>query len=92
MAGLQLSGYGRHSSTVRLELRAQGQSFQLAAIGPHSIVPRDPIELEPCEGEIYMDVDGETVMWPVHMKYGAVPFAASIEIESRGDIQRPQTR
>ena len=91
MATLQLSGYERFSSTVRLELHADGRVFNLAGIGPNEIIPRDTIDLNPCDAEIFMDVDGQSFVWSVTLNHGAVPFDGIIEIEPRGEIRRMST-
>lgn len=80
-----ISGY---SANVSLELRAQGQSFGLATIGPQSVTARTPIQLDACDAEIVMIVDGRGVSWPVRLPNGAVPFDNMIETIPRGEMVR----
>ena len=74
--------YARFSSDVRLELRADGRAFDLAAIGPNDVTPRMPMDLPPCDGEIIMVVDGQPVSWMVRIKHGAVPFDRTVQVDS----------
>lgn len=79
----------RHfSAEVRLELRASGEVFDLAGIGPAEFVPRHPLDLPACNAEIVMFVDGTGFLWPVRLPQGAVPFEKTVRTESRGDMQR----
>jgi hypothetical protein len=88
MMQIQLSGYSKFSSTVRLELHTDGRVIGLASIGPDEVIPREAVELSPCDAHVFMDVDGQTFVWPVTVPHGAVPFESAIEIHSRGDIER----
>ena len=85
---LQLFDYAKFSSTVRLELHAEGRIFSLASIGPDDIVLRNGTELSPGDANVFMDVDGQSFLWPVVLTHGAVPFERVEEIRTRGDIQR----
>jgi hypothetical protein len=80
--------YPRFCSSVRLELRAEGRSFDLAAIGPNDIIPREPLDLPTCDADVVMDVDGQQFLWRVHLKNGAVPFDQIVKAESLGDVER----
>lgn len=75
-------GYRHFSADVQLELRAAGRSCELAAIGPHEITLREPIDLPPCDAEIVMTVDGEPTHWKVRLVNGAVPFDRVVATES----------
>ncbi len=85
---LQLSNYQHFSSNVRLELRAAGQSFDLAGVGRNELIPRHGIELEPCVGEVHMNVDGQIFIWPVRLEHGSVPFDDTIPVQKMGEVQR----
>ena len=61
----------RYSAEVRLTLALGEQSIPLAQISPDWIVLRDPIELEPCCGEVVATVDGKERRWPVELTEGA---------------------
>lgn len=73
---------------MQLALHANGQSFDLASIGPHDVVLRNPIELESCLAEVVMDVDGDRFIWPVHLPAGAVPFDRMIATVPHGEMRR----
>jgi len=81
----EVSGY---SASVHLELRAQGLTFGLATIGPRSVTARTPIQLDACDADVVMFVDGRGVSWPVRLPNGAVPFDNMIETIPRGDMVR----
>lgn len=80
--------YVGHSASVRLELRVRGETFDLASIGPHEVTPRTPLELDACEADIVMFVDGSGYLWPVRLPHGAFPFDRTIETAPRGEMQR----
>lgn len=80
--------YKHFSSDVRLELRVEGQTIDLAGVGPNDIVPRHPLELAPCDGEVVMTIDGERLMWRVRLDNGAVPFDKIIDTTPLGDVVR----
>lgn len=82
---IQQKGY---SAEVRLELRANGQVFDLAGIGPNKFVPRVPIELPMCDAEVVMFIDGTGYLWPVRLPNGAVPFDRTVPTSPRGEMQR----
>jgi hypothetical protein len=83
-----LADYPRFSSVVRLALHANGQSFDLASIGPNEVIARTPIELEACHADVVMDVDGDRFIWPVRLPRGAVPFDRAIATQPNGEMQR----
>ena len=76
------------SAEVRLELRASGQVYDLASIGPNQFVPRYPLDLPSCDAEVVMFVDGSGFLWPVRLPNGAVPFEKVISTSPRGHMQR----
>jgi hypothetical protein len=84
----QLAQQRGYSAEVRLELRANGNVFDLASIGPNRFVPRHPLELPSCDAEILMFIDGTGFLWPVRLPNGAVPFEKSISTSPRGEMQR----
>lgn len=84
--------YEQFSATVRLALHAQGRTYDLASIGPDEIVPRTPLELESCDADIVMDVDGDRFIWPVHLPRGAVPFDRAIATIPCGEMRRIPAR
>lgn len=88
MTVLHLSGYDRFSANVQLELHAEGGVFDLAGIGPNEIISRTGIDLNPCDAELQMTVDGRKFIWPITVVNGAVPFERAIQIVPRGEIQR----
>jgi hypothetical protein len=70
-----------YSSNVELYLIVGKESWELAAIGPDSIrLRQDGIDLDPCEGEVVMIVDGKERRWDVVLKHGAVPYETTIAI------------
>ena len=70
-----------YSSNVALYLIAGDESWKLASIGPSYVTLRDNgIELDPCEAQILMIVDGYERRWNVFLKNGAVPFEPDIQI------------
>ncbi len=79
------------SSVVRLSLHANGESFDLASIGPAEITPRQPIDLPKCNADVVMDVDGDRFVWPVCLPSGAVPFDRTIKTRSNGEMRRSQS-
>lgn len=78
----------RVSAEVRLELRACGQVYDLASIGPNQLIPRHPLDLPSCDAEVVMFVDRSGFLWPVRLPNGAVPFEKAILTSPRGDMQR----
>ncbi len=80
--------YRNFSAEVRLQLRADNRSFDLASIGPNEFIPRQPLELAACDAEVVMFIDGTQFLWPVRLPHGAVPFDSKIMTESRGCMQR----
>lgn len=79
------------SSVVRLSLHANGESFDLASIGPAEITPRQPIDLPKCNADVVMDVDGDRFVWPVCLPSGAVPFDRTIKTKSNGEMRRSES-
>jgi hypothetical protein len=70
-----------YSSYVELYLIVGEESWELAAIGPDSITLRHGgIDLDPCQGEVVMLVDGKERRWDVVLKHGAVPYETTIPI------------
>ena len=70
-----------YSSNVELYLIVGDESWNLAQIGPDHVTARDNgIELDPCEAQILMIVDGSERRWNVFLKNGAVPFEPDIQI------------
>ncbi len=63
-------------------------SFGLVTIGPQSVTAREPIQLDACDAEVVMVVDGRGVSWPVRLPNGAVPFDSMIETTPRGEMVR----
>jgi hypothetical protein len=59
-----------YSAAVRLRLEAEGQSFELAQIGPEKVILRAPASLPPCRAEVVMDVDDFTRRWLVALPEG----------------------
>ena len=77
-----------YSAEVRLELRADGRIFDLASVGPNRFIPREPLELDACDAEVAMLVDGDLFVWPVRLPHGALPFDKSVLTQSRGEMQK----
>jgi len=84
----QIPDYSMFSSVIRLSLHANGETFELASIGPKLVVPRKPIELPQCDADVVMDVDGESFIWPVKLPSGAVPFDREIATLANGNMRR----
>jgi hypothetical protein len=76
------------SAEVRIELRIEGKTHELAGVETRFCVPRHQLELPACNAEILMTVDGDVFMWPVTLPHGAVPFQREIPIAPRGEMQR----
>jgi len=55
MSALNLKESG-YSVDIRVQLYVSGHVLPIAQLGPDFLVPRDPIEHSPCEGEIAMSV------------------------------------
>jgi hypothetical protein len=72
-----------YSADVRLYLVVGERSWRLSAIGPDHFVPREPIELQPCQGEIVMTVDREERRWDVVLIDGVVPFDTVVRTRQR---------
>lgn len=70
----------------------EGHAFQLASIGPSEIVFREPTDLQACDAEVVMFVDGAEFRWPVRLDNGAVPFDREAYISSRGELVRIAAR
>lgn len=70
-----------YSSSVTLHLVVGGRSWELASIGPDYVTLRNGgIELDRCQGQIVMLIDGEERRWDVLLKDGAVPYEPTIRI------------
>jgi hypothetical protein len=50
-----------------MSLAVNGHNFAIAALGPHSLVLRDPIDHPPAEAEITMSIDGSKRRWRVEL-------------------------
>jgi hypothetical protein len=85
MSAAQRQGY---STEVRLELRVNGKVFDIARVGPNSFVPREPMELDVCDAEVAMFVDGELFLWPVRLPHGVCPFEKNVKTIALGEMQR----
>ena len=66
MATLQ-NGY---SSYVRLELRLNGQTLQVAQVAPDWCIVVDAIDYPPCDAELVMYVDDHRRTWQVKLPGG----------------------
>jgi len=55
-----------------------GQTVELAKMGPKSVTLTSPIEANPCEASIVMKIDGRTHRWTIPLPLGAVPFETDI--------------
>jgi hypothetical protein len=69
-----------YSPEVKLTLLANGQTISLSRLGPDYVVPRSPLELPVCRGEVVMSLDGQETRWNVQLMNGAVPFEERIGI------------
>lgn len=76
------------SAEVRLELRVEGQTHELAGVGSKFCIPRQQLDLPACNADILMTVDGDLFSWPVRLPHGAVPFQHEIPVAFRGEMQR----
>ncbi len=63
-----------YSAEVRLWLEARGEVFPLAQIGPGHVVFRQGVELEPCDGEVVMTIDGRERRWMVTIAEPVTPI------------------
>ena len=73
---------------MRLELRAEGKVYDLASVGPNRIIPRDHLEIDACDAEVAMIVDGELFIWPVRLPHGAYPIDRKVVTTPRGEMRR----
>ena len=74
-----------YSSHVQLRLIVGDLSWDLAKIGPDHVVLREDanIELDECDAEIVMTVDGAERRWNVVLKNGIVPFDTQVKTVNR---------
>lgn len=72
-----------YSPDIRLRLEADGRSWPVSKLGPDHFVPSQEIELQPCNGQIVMSIDGEEHIWKVRLLHGAVPFDETVSITYR---------
>jgi len=72
-----------YSSDVRLRLEADGRSWPLAKLGPDHFVPSEQFELQPCDAEIVMTVDGAERRWKVRIPEGVCIFKSATRISHR---------
>lgn len=72
-----------YSAEITLSLEVNGHAWPLAMIGPDSFVPKQPIQLDPCDAEIVMTIDGKERRWPVRLIDGATPFDKDVRISDR---------
>ena len=61
-----------HSADVSIELALAKESHRVAATGPDYVVLSEPVDLEPCDGELIMTVDGRVHRWRLRLPMGAV--------------------
>ena len=73
----------RYSADVRLWFVLGEARFPLAQIGPHHIVFGESLELDACDGEVVMEVDGWARRWPVTLTDAVVPFDPSVRVRVR---------
>ena len=59
-----------HSPRVRVELAVNGTVFDLAQVGPERGYVREPKDLPPCDGELTVYVDDETIRRRVRLLDG----------------------
>lgn len=63
-----------YSPYIRITLCIGDKSWRVERTGPGYIVPRDNLEIGPCDAELVMSLDGQENRSPVHLPNGAVPF------------------
>ncbi len=80
--------YGQFSAEVRIELRAEGETFSLSSIGPNELILREASDIAICDAEIVMHVDGEEFRWSIHLPGGTVPFSEEVFFEPLGRMVR----
>jgi hypothetical protein len=59
-----------HSAVVRMELRLNGHILPIAQLGPDFLVPANPVDQPPAEGEIALSIDGQESRWSVWLDDG----------------------
>ena len=69
-----------HSSVVTLELRAGSLRVPLAQVAHNFAIPREAIELPPCDAEILMTIDGNLTRMPVRLRNGSSTSQRRIDL------------
>ncbi|MDB5386473.1 MAG: hypothetical protein JWM11_2119 [Planctomycetaceae bacterium] len=59
-----------HSAIVTMELYAGNVRVPLAQLGPDFAIPVEAVELQPCEAEIVMTIDGVMTRMRVFLQDG----------------------
>ena len=67
---MSTSSSNGYSPKVRVELAINGTIFDLAQVGPERGYVRKPQDLPPCDGELTVYVDDETIRRRVHLLDG----------------------
>lgn len=83
--------YRHFSAEVRLELHANGQTFDLWSIGPSEIILFEGQDICAGDAEIAVFVDGSEFRWPIRLPNGAVPFSTDVFIVPRGPMKPVET-
>jgi hypothetical protein len=72
-------GYSAH---VDIYLLVAGQQLPVAQVGPRELILQQPHELPPDSiGELVIDVDGRSVLYPIAIRKGARADSAIIQFE-----------
>ena len=53
-----------------MHLRVNGHVLAIGQLGPNFIILDDLLDHPPCEGEIFLSIDGRLKSWPVNLPDG----------------------
>jgi hypothetical protein len=70
-----------HSADVRLSLLVGDRALDVAKASPTQITLRSPVDLDPCDAELVMSVDGREHRWLIRLPRGAARFNVVVPIE-----------
>jgi hypothetical protein len=70
-----------YSSNVRLELRINGRTLQVAQVAPDWCILMDAADHPPCEAELVMYVDDARRTWNVKLPGGISKSSKRVQFE-----------
>lgn len=72
-----------HSADVQMHLRLNGRLFTVTHMAPGYVIVDDPVDYQPCEGELTLSVDGRLKRWMVLLSNGMSRSAQRVNISRR---------